>query len=236
MFRIAQEAPQDGASIESLLDAAFGVRRQLKLSYRYRTGRAAEAPLCLTARLGPRLVGSIRYWRLLVGEVPALLLGPLAIDPERRGQGIGRALTWTSLARAEARGWRLVLLVGDLDYYAQFGFVRAPDGVVMPGEDPRRLLCKALAGAGLPPAGVLRRWREGGAGRAAVEEGQERLAHERDALVACHGLGHLAQPRGHGGGDARLPHHFRERTEEGADGEEDEARGGQAAERLALHA
>ncbi|HEX6012128.1 MAG TPA: N-acetyltransferase, partial [Geminicoccaceae bacterium] len=137
MLAISLEGPDDGPAIEALLDRAFGPDRRRKTSYRYRDGVPPLAELCLVARESGQLVGAIRYWPVRLGaHRPALLLGPLAIDPDRQGQGIGRALTRASLAKAEALGWRLVFLVGDPAYYARHGFAPVPTGIVMPDEDP----------------------------------------------------------------------------------------------------
>ncbi|HET6522779.1 MAG TPA: N-acetyltransferase [Geminicoccaceae bacterium] len=148
MFDITAERPEDGPVVDGLLDQAFGPGRRTKASYRYREDAAPERRLCLVARDDAgRLVGSIRHWPVVVGDAaaPALLLGPLAVDAARRGQGIGRALVWTSLGLAAAAGYRIVLLVGDLAYYRRFGFATAPAELVMPGERSGRLLAAALA-------------------------------------------------------------------------------------------
>ena len=134
MLELSHEGPADGPEIEALLDRAFGSDRLNKTSYRYREGIAPLAALCLVARERGVLVGAIRYWPIRLGDRPALLLGPLAIEPARQNQGIGRALTEASLARAEALGWRLVFLVGDPGYYARYGFTVVPASIVMPGE------------------------------------------------------------------------------------------------------
>jgi predicted N-acetyltransferase YhbS len=234
MFEIHPEGPPDGPAIERMLDRCFGIARQRKISYRYRIGREAEPGLALAARDGARLVGAIRYWRVLLDDRPALLLGPLAIEPDLRGLGIGRALVRRSLALAAA-AWDLVLLVGDPGYYAQFGFRVVPRGVVMPGENPDRLQWLGLGGAGLPEAGgVLRRWRAGGLLGQPVEPAEERLAPGRDALVAGHLGSHLAQPRGHRRRDAGLACDLAERPDEAADAEHHRPAAGQPAQGLAL--
>ena len=133
------EGPEHGAEIEHLLDFSFGSARRLKVSYRYRPGIPPVARLCLVAREGGRLVGAIRYWPMLLGAEEVLLLGPLAIDPALRGQGIGRALIRASLAEAEAMGYRLVFLVGDPAYYAQHGFIVVPPSIRIPDEAPGRV-------------------------------------------------------------------------------------------------
>ena len=65
------------------------------------------------------------------------------------------------LARAEAKGHGLVILVGDEPYYAKVGFHKLPAGLlIMPGPvDPNRFLYRELnpgalagmAGVVLPP-------------------------------------------------------------------------------------
>lgn len=157
VLRIRPEQPLDLPVIEDLLDRAFGLRRRLRISYRYRIGIPPVYDLCLVAETATGLVGSIRYWPIRLDGRQALLLGPLAIEPALRGRGIGAALVDTSLARAAAMGSCLVFLVGDCAYYARFGFAPAPPSVIMPGEDPARLLLRRLDDTGEPLSGVLLR-------------------------------------------------------------------------------
>ncbi len=156
MLAILPEGPLDAPAIEDLLDRAFGLDRFRKASYRYRPGVPPVAELCLVAREGAagRLAGAIRFWPVRLAGERCLLLGPLAIDPDRQGRGVGRALVGASLARAEALGWRLVFLVGDAAYYARFGFSAAlTEGLWLPGPYERdrfqaiELEPGALAGA-----------------------------------------------------------------------------------------
>ena len=47
-----------------------------------------------------RVVGTVRLWNVAAGAGrPALLLGPLAVDPDRRSRGLGGALMRRALAR-----------------------------------------------------------------------------------------------------------------------------------------
>jgi predicted N-acetyltransferase YhbS len=143
-FTIKPESAALSPRVELLLDRVFGADRREKASYLYREDVAPIAPLSYVALdANKKLVGSIRYWPVQVGETghPALLLGPLAITPQLAGKGIGRALTFKTLEIAAELGYDLVLLVGDYDYYKRFGFVPAtPYGFVMPTEQrPERL-------------------------------------------------------------------------------------------------
>ena len=84
---------------------------------------------------------------LIGGKGGALLLGPLAVDPDFANQGYGRGLVGKALEAARAAGIALVVLVGDEPYYARLGFKRVPPGqIVLPGPaDPERLLAVELA-------------------------------------------------------------------------------------------
>ena len=69
-----------------------------------------------------RLVGTLRLWHVSAGGIPALVLGPLAVDASCRKLGVGAALMNHALAAAEVRGHGAVILLGDAPYYARFGF------------------------------------------------------------------------------------------------------------------
>jgi predicted N-acetyltransferase YhbS len=136
---------EDHAAVEHLLDLSFGSGRRSKTSYRLREGSVAVPGLSLVVRdKGVGLAGTISFWPLAIGErqTPALLLGPLAVHPDRQGLGIGLKLMREGLARAQAQGHGLVLLVGDEPYYAKLGFARLPKGRIgLPGPfDPARFL------------------------------------------------------------------------------------------------
>ena len=152
---ILHEAPAEAGAREALLDLALGPDRRRKISERLREGRLPADGLSLVARDGGRLVGTVRLWSVMAGpNRPALLLGPLAVTPERQGEGIGSALMETALARAASLGHRALLLVGEPCFYGRFGFASAlTDQLWLPGpyEKPRfqgmELAPSALAGA-----------------------------------------------------------------------------------------
>ncbi len=152
VFDIQTEHSGNKADMEALLDRAFGIDRRTKTAYRLREGGQPVLDLCFSAFSGPRLVGSIQFWPLIVGGTSeALLLGPLAVDPDVQGQGCGLALMRHGLDVAQQLGHALVILVGDAPYYARVGFSRVPDGqVIMPGPvDPERLLARELVAGSL---------------------------------------------------------------------------------------
>lgn len=124
---IFPESPTDGAAIEQLLDAAFGTDRAGKTVYKLRQGIPPVPELGFVIRdVSGSLKGSLRFWPIAIGrsQVPAILLGPIAVAPDDRGKGYAKALIWHGLGVARALGHRIVLLVGDAPYYEQFGFRR----------------------------------------------------------------------------------------------------------------
>lgn len=145
MVDIAPQRPGDGPAIEHLLDLAFGPGRALRPSYRLRQGAAPVTALGFTARDGGRLVGTLRFWPVAIdlgdanggavgGSIPALLLGPLAVDPRYRRQGIASRLVAAGLDRAGGLGHGIVAAVGDAWMFGRFGFTPAAAmGLAMPG-------------------------------------------------------------------------------------------------------
>jgi predicted N-acetyltransferase YhbS len=121
-FVIRAERASDVVAREALLDACFGENRHTRTCQRLRDGRAPAEGLALSALAQGRLVGTLRLWHVSAGGVPALVLGPLAVDPSCRDLGVGAALMDRALAAAKARGHGAVVLLGDAPYYARFGF------------------------------------------------------------------------------------------------------------------
>jgi predicted N-acetyltransferase YhbS len=141
-FAIRNERASDVVAREALLDASFGANRHLRTCQRLRDGQAPAQGLAFSVVRQGRLIGTVRLWHVSAGGVPALVLGPLAVDPSCRKLGIGRALVQRALAAARARGNGVVLLLGDAPYYTRFGFSALKTGELrLPGPfEPDRLL------------------------------------------------------------------------------------------------
>ena len=158
-MRLDRETKKDWWVVEALLDTAFGTGRRGLPSYRLREGVDPVPGLSLVARdeLGA-ISGTIRFWPIGVGggRATALLLGPVAVHPTRQGEGIGAWLIREGLERARDAGWRHVILVGDLAYYARFGFSRCSEVGFPAPADPSRVLWLGLDGSGArPPKGAV---------------------------------------------------------------------------------
>ena len=137
----------DMPRVSELGSRVFGPGRFARTAYRIREGTADVSPFCRVALLGDRLVAAIRMTEIEIGgRGGALLLGPLAVEPDFANQGHGRRLIAESVETARAAGVKLVLLVGDMPYYGRLGFVPVPRGQIeLPGPvDPARLLALEL--------------------------------------------------------------------------------------------
>ncbi len=141
MYDIKAETLHDWWEVEALYDLCFAPGREALSSYRLRDGVSPVADLCLVARDEALiLAGAIRYWPIYVGQVPALLLGPVAVHPTRQGEGLGGLLIHQSLEIAASLGWERVILVGDAPYYSRFGFVKLDHVEMPPPTNPDRVL------------------------------------------------------------------------------------------------
>jgi predicted N-acetyltransferase YhbS len=141
---LAPERPSDAPLADALIARAFGPGRFVKAAERLREYSAHIPDLSFVAWTGGRAVGCVRLWPITIGEAPALLLGPFAVDEAERSAGVGAALIRRACEAAQDAGHAAVLLVGDQAYFGELGFAVAR-GVAMPGPvDPRRVLVRAL--------------------------------------------------------------------------------------------
>ena len=157
-FVISAETEVERYAIDTLNERAFGPGRFARSAYRLREGTKSERMFSYVAYVGTLLVGANQMSPIKCGSKPALLLGPLAVEPAFRSRGIGEALVRVSLESAQAAGHELAILVGDESYYGRMGFKRVPPGrLSLPGPvDPGRLLyCELTPGAFAGVSGVV---------------------------------------------------------------------------------
>ncbi len=161
MFDLVPITDADPVAIEALLDAAFGTDRHGRTAYRVREGMVPIGAMSFAALEQGKLVGSIQCWPVALHgddgrDVPMVMVGPVAVSPARQNVGIGRALMWQAIRVGETGGvpgGTALMLIGDPEYYAQFGFdAGATGGWRLPGPyEARRLLSRGTVpkGAGL---------------------------------------------------------------------------------------
>jgi len=160
----------EAAMIEEVLDRAFGPDRHARTAYRIREGMPWLPALSFAALdEDDLLVGTIQCWPIALqtrqGQVPLVMVGPVAVVPERQGEGFGVGLMSAMLAAdaqlaASGRTALAQVLIGDAEYYGRWGFSAAlTGGWRCPGPyEPRRLLARGAALAAMPAEGMLGPW------------------------------------------------------------------------------
>lgn len=158
------------ALVEELLDAAFGPDRHARTAYAIRQGMDWLPGLSFAALdEEDYLVGTIQLWPIALTGMggdgtarahPLLMVGPVAVMPGRQGEGFGKALMATALGAIDLAAPLPQVLIGDLDYYGQWGFsAEHTGGWRCPGPfDPARLLARDARQAMLPREGMLGPW------------------------------------------------------------------------------
>lgn len=166
----------DPAMIEEVLDRAFGPDRHARTAYRIREGMPWLPALSFAALdENDLLVGTIQCWPIALqtkdGPVPLVMVGPVAVVPERQGEGFGIGLMSAMIAAdaelaATGKTALAQVLIGDADYYGRWGFSSAmTGGWRCPGPyEQDRLLARGAALAAMPAEGMLGPW-EGASGR-----------------------------------------------------------------------
>jgi len=159
------------AMTEAVLDRAFGEDRHARTAYRIRAGMAPLDALSFAALDEEEmLVGTIQCWPIALvttdgNPVPLIMVGPVAVLPERQGEGFGKGLmaammdAEAALARGGGPSYPQVL-IGDEDYYGRWGFSSAhTKGWRCPGPyEQERLLARGPALAAMPEEGMLGPW------------------------------------------------------------------------------
>ena len=129
-FQIAirPETPADVESIHALTTAAFETEAEANLNDLLR--EAGALTLSLTAWIEDRLAGHVAVSPVTIEGAPDAAwygLGPIAVQPDLQGQGIGSQLMLKALADTAKLGGNGIVLLGDPKYYARFGFRPSTD-------------------------------------------------------------------------------------------------------------
>jgi len=139
---IRREVPGDIPVIRAITAAAFAGPGQTpgeEVPEARLVGELRDSPAWLPAlsqvATSPagEVIGHVLCTRGLVGQAPALALGPLTVRPDSQRRGVGTALMHSILGAADALGEPLVALLGDPPTTAGSDSSRAPNA-----RQPRR--------------------------------------------------------------------------------------------------
>jgi putative acetyltransferase len=120
---IRLEAPEDRDVALEVERRAFDATGSAELETRIvRDVRDDDGSFALVATDGEEIVGHVQFSRGWIGGTPVVALGPIGVSPDRQREGIGSALVRSGLDAARWRGEKVVMLLGDPNYYGRFGF------------------------------------------------------------------------------------------------------------------
>jgi hypothetical protein len=94
--------PLDLDAIEGLNATVFGPGRFARTAYRLRENTVPMQACCHICEVKGRLIASVVFSPIMIGNTPALLLGPLAVEHGWKNKGLGLALMQSGLQAAHA--------------------------------------------------------------------------------------------------------------------------------------
>jgi putative acetyltransferase len=129
MLIIREECADDYPAVFEINTRAFDTDLEARLVNLLR--RKARPVVSLVAERDDKLIGHIMFSPVQIDEEAAggrtMGLGPVAVHPDARGQGVGAKLVQAGLDACRALRTELVFVVGEPEYYSRFGFKPAAD-------------------------------------------------------------------------------------------------------------
>ncbi|GAA4899436.1 putative N-acetyltransferase YhbS [Stackebrandtia albiflava] len=151
------ERPEDVAGIRAVNLAAFPTAHEADLVDALRADPAWIPEFSRVAVRSGEVVAFAVLTRCLIGTVPALALGPVAVLPRLQRSGLGGVVTRSALDAARVAGESTVVVLGHPEYYPRFGFeIASRHGVSVPFEAPEEAVMVASLDDGTPPRGEVR--------------------------------------------------------------------------------
>ncbi|MHA6316254.1 GNAT family N-acetyltransferase [Altererythrobacter sp. CAU 1778] len=154
---VRPEARGDASAVRAVHEAAFagaphasGTEAEIVDHLRAH----GDLALSLVAESESGVVGHVAFSPIDIAQGPPdwFGLGPVGVLPKWQRQGIGSALIGRGIADLRERGAGGIVLLGDPEYYARFGFAHDPQ-LQYPGAPPAYFQRLVLNGS--PPAGVV---------------------------------------------------------------------------------
>ena len=119
---IRREIDSDASAVRSVHLAAFPGDGEAGLVDALREN--GHLPVSIVAEENAGIVGHVAFSPVTVNglDVAAVGLAPVALLPEFQKQGIGSELIRAGLAACREAGFRIVVVLGEPDFYRRFGF------------------------------------------------------------------------------------------------------------------
>jgi putative acetyltransferase len=156
--RIRPATPADTPGIEAVHIAAFPSDAEARLVSRLAAD--GDVVLSLVADREGEIVGHVLFSAMDVTAggkaLPSAALAPIAVSPARQAAGIGSALVDHGLADLAEQGVAWVFVLGEPDFYEQFGFDRGLGARFASPHAGDYWMALALDGRAAPRAGEAR--------------------------------------------------------------------------------
>ncbi len=139
---IRPERESDFIEIKSVVKTAFAGAEytdgdEHNLVTRLRGSDEYIPELSLVAEVNDRIAGYVMFSRIHIGISEAIALAPLAVHPDFRNRGIGRALIESGHRKARECGYCCSVVLGSPEYYSKSGYLPAlPFGITAPFKIP----------------------------------------------------------------------------------------------------
>jgi putative acetyltransferase len=149
-MKIRLEQTGDPAQIRAVTTAAFaetehasGTEAQIIEGLR----QSGDLQLSLVAEDDGAILGHVAFSPVKIAgeECGWVGLGPVSVQPDHQGRGIGRALIDAGLKRLREAGAAGCVVLGDPRYYGRFGFACSP-GLRFTGAPPEYFMALGFAG------------------------------------------------------------------------------------------
>ena len=119
---IREEKKTDNKKIFLLEEDVLGPGRYARPSFRLRENLERNIKYSKVYNQGKTIIGSIRYFNCKIQNNDGLMLGPLIVDQKFKGRGVGKELVNKSISGINETNIDFIILIGEFDYYGQFGF------------------------------------------------------------------------------------------------------------------
>jgi len=160
-YKVSVEKGDEHKAVENVIDNAFRVKdyvepSEVGLVRKLRRTNAFIPSLSLVAKNdSDEIVGQVLLTKATIEgkkKVETLVLAPISVRRSNQNQGIGAMLMNESIERAEAEGFKSIIVLGHEHYYPKFGFDYASNWSIYPsfeGVPPQNYFALELEDGGL---------------------------------------------------------------------------------------